>query len=188
MKKTAAIFHGLGGSEKSFWIPWLKASLEAKNFDVWTPTLPACKKFDDLDIWVDEVVAKSPHRFYDLMVGHSAGYPLILRLLSRKDFSADHIISVAGFIKPSANMENDPTVPDAFNIAHITNNCKAFTFIHSDNDPWDCDEKQGEFMRQYLGGTLVIKTGDGHFGSDYYQQPYKTFPMLLSHCLLEIKA
>jgi len=188
MKKTAAIFHGLGGSEKSFWIPWLKASLEAKNFDVWTPTLPACEKFDDLDIWVDEVVAKPPHRFYDLMVGHSAGYPLILRLLSRKDFSADHIISVAGFIKPSANMENDPTVPDAFNIAHITNNCKAFTFIHSDNDPWDCDEKQGEFMRQYLGGTLVIKTGDGHFGSDYYQQPYKTFPMLLSHCLLEIKA
>ncbi len=187
MKKTAAIFHGLGGSEKSFWIPWLKASLEAKDFTVWTPNLPPCEKFDDLDLWVDDVVAKSPHRFFDLMIGHSAGCPLILRLLSRKDFSARHIISVAGFIKPSADMKNDATYPEAFNIAHIKSNCQTFTFFHSDNDPWDCGEEQGQFLRQSLGGTLIIKTDDGHFGSDYFQQPYKTFPMLLSHCLLETK-
>ncbi len=185
MKKSAAIFHGLGCSEQSFWIPWLKASLQAEGFEVWTPCLPDCERFDDLELWVNDVVAKSSQRHYDLMVGHSAGGSLILRLLSRHDFSADHIVSVAGFIKPSVDMKDNPAVPDAFNIKQIKNNCRAFTFIHADDDPWDCDDKQGEFMRQHLGGTLIIKTGDGHFGSGYYQQPYKTFPMLLAHCLFE---
>ncbi len=184
MTKKAALFHGLGGSDQSFWLPWLKASLETQGFDVWAPTLPACDQFSDLNLWVDDVIASTPYQFFDLMVGHSAGGSLILRLLSRQDFSANHIISVAGFVKPSIEMTYDTTYPNGFNIARIKKNCPNFTFIHSDDDPWDCDVKQGEFMRQYLGGTLIVKTGDGHFGSDYYQQPYKTFPMLLSHCLL----
>jgi len=186
MKKTAAIFHGLGGSEDSFWIPWLKASLEANEFEVWTPSLPDCERFEDLDRWVRYVVAKSPYHHYNLMVGHSAGGPLILRLLSRADFTAEHVVSVAGFIKPLANMSiNDFTYPDGFDVEQIKNNCKAFTYIHADNDPWECDHKQGEFMRQSFGGTLIIQTGEGHFGSESLNQPYKSFPLLLSHCLLE---
>ena len=185
MDKKAALFHGLGGSEKSFWIPWLKAALEKQGFDVWTPSLAPCDGFDDLDKWVREVAEKSPCRDFDLMVGHSAGGPLILRLLSRGDFSAKHIISVAGFIKSLSNgLADDPVYPAGFDVAAIKQNCGALTFIHADNDPWDCGQEQGEFMRKTLGGTLVVMTGEGHFGSDYMKQPYKSFPLLLSHCLL----
>ena len=60
MDKKAALFHGLGGSEKSFWIPWLKAALEKQGFDVWAPSLAACDGFDDLEKWVREVAEKSP--------------------------------------------------------------------------------------------------------------------------------
>lgn len=188
MRKTAALFHGLGGSEKSFWIPWLKTALIKQGFEVWTPSLSECDGFDDLDKWVQEVIMQSPHRDYDLMVGHSAGGPLILRLLSRSDFTAKHAISVAGFIKPFPDKQlNDLTYPAGFDIDAIKTNCRKLTFIHSDNDPWDCGQEQGELMRQRLGGTLVIMTGKGHFGSEYMKQPYKTFPFLLSQCLLNTK-
>ncbi|MCB1984228.1 MAG: alpha/beta fold hydrolase [Burkholderiales bacterium] len=185
MKKTAVLFHGLGGSEMSFWIPWLKIALEKGGFDVWVPSLPACNDFNDLDKWIQEIIIHSPHRDYDLMVGHSAGGTLILRLLSRSDFTAKHAISVAGFIKPlPGKLLNDLTYPAGFDIDAIKANSRKFTFIHSDNDPWDCGQEQGELMRQKLGGTLVIMTGEGHFGSEYMKQPYKTFPFLLNQCLL----
>ncbi|GJL75481.1 MAG: hypothetical protein NMNS02_15870 [Nitrosomonas sp.] len=189
MKKRAALFHGLGGSKTSYWIPWLKTSLEANGFHVWTPSLSECSSFEDLDKWVQEIAAKLPsaHRDYDLMVGHSAGGPLILRLLSRSDFTVKHAISVAGFIKPLPNKQlNDPVFPVGFDVAAIQKNCDAFTFIHSDNDPWNCGQEQGELMRQNLGGTLVVMTGEGHFGSDYMKQPYNTFPLLLKLCMLNI--
>lgn len=185
MKKTAVLFHGLGGSESSFWIPWLKTALERERFDVWTPSLSECDRFDDLDNWVQEVINKSRCRDYDLMVGHSAGGSLILRLLSRSDFTARHAISVAGFIKPlSDKLPYDLTYPAGFDIDAIKANCHKLTFIHSDNDPWDCGQEQGELMRQGLGGTLVVMTGEGHFGSEYMKQPYESFPFLLGQCLL----
>jgi predicted alpha/beta hydrolase family esterase len=187
MRKTAAIFHGLGGSENSFWIPWLKTTLETEGLDVWTPSMPPCNGFDDLDAWVQEAAATAPHRDYDVMVGHSAGGTLILQLLSRNDFSARRAITVASFVKPlTDHRTNDLDFPAGFDVEIIRRNCRALTYIHSDNDPWACGQEQGEFMRRSLGGTLIVMTGQGHFGSDAMQQPYKKFPLLLAHCLLEV--
>ena len=187
MNKTAAILHGLSGSENSFWIPWLKAALETEGFDVWTPSLPACSGFDDLGVWTREVAATAPHRDYDVMVGHSAGGTMILQLLSRNDFSARHAITVASFVKPlTDHRTNNPGFPTGFDVETIRKNCRALTYIHSDNDPWACGQEQGEFMRRGLGGTLIVMTAQGHFGSDAMQQPYKIFPLLLAHCLLEV--
>lgn len=187
MKKTAAIFHGLGGSENSFWIPWLKTALETEGYDVWAPTLPVCNGFDDLGAWVQEAATTAPHRDYDVMVGHSAGGTLILQLLSRNDFSARHAITVASFVKSlTDDQSNDPGFPAGFKVEAIRNNCRTLTYIHSDNDPWACGQEQGEFMRRSLGGTLIVMTGQGHFGSDIMKQPYKTFPLLLAHCLFKV--
>ena len=184
--KTAAIFHGSGGSADSFWIPWLKQQLEATGICVWAPSLPDKNGSADLDHWAKEVLRQSPHKNYDIVVGHSSGVPLILKLLSQ-EFSANHAVMVAGFMKPLPNTdETHPSYPKGFDIPRIRDNCKAFTFIHSDNDPWGCDVAQGEFMRQNFGGTLITCTDQGHFGSDSFDQPYKEFPMLRDHCLLGV--
>ena len=186
MKKTAAIFFFFCGSANSYWIPWLKTELEKRMFDVWTPSLSECASFDDLDKWVNEVTLHSPFRHFDLMVGHSAGGSLILRLLSRKEFTATHAISVAGFIKSlSGGQPYDLTYPAEFCVDMIKANCPMLTFFHSDNDPWDCGLEQGGFMQQTLEGTLVVITGEGHFGSEAMKQPYPIFPLLLQHCLLD---
>ncbi|SEM79558.1 RBBP9/YdeN family alpha/beta hydrolase [Nitrosomonas marina] len=186
MRKKAAIFHGLGGSSKSFWIPWLKTELEKHKFDVWTPSLSDCSGFDELDKWVEEIITRTSCRNFDLMIGHSAGGPLILRLLSQSGFTAKHTISVAGYIKPLHGAPpNDTTYPAGFCVDTIRTNSRMLTFIHSDNDPWDCGHEQGEFMRKTLGGTLVVISGEGHFGSESMKQPYADFPLLLQHCLLD---
>jgi len=107
-----------------------------------------------------------------------------MRLLS-DGYQSRHSLCVAGFMKPLPNTTPDhPSYPCGFDISQIKKNGKSFTFIHADNDPWGCDVAQGTYMQQTLGGTLIICAGQGHFGSDKYDQPYKEFPLLLSHCLL----
>lgn len=185
MNKDAFIFHGTSDSSESYWIPWLKGELEGEGYSVWAPDLPDSNGQADLDLWVEEVEKAAPTRAPDLMVGHSAGVPLILKLLS-KGFETQRAVCVAGFIDPLPHMDEDHlSYPRGFDFAVIKAACRDFVFIHSDNDPWGCDHKQGEAMRSKLGGTLVVRTGEGHFGSETNNQPYKTFPLLLAHCLLE---
>lgn len=62
----------------------------------------------------------------------------------------------------------------------IKNNCGEYIFINSDNDPWGCDDKQGMEMWKKLGGRLILWHGEGHMGSDSFNQPYKEFPFLVS--------
>ncbi len=188
MNKTAAIFHGTGGSENSFWIPWLKNQLEQNGFDVWTPSLPADENGKaNLDVWLEESKKRAPHKQFDLMVAHSAGVAHMMRLLSN-GFQSKNVIGVAGFMKPiPTTPTGSPSYPTGFDVATIIEAGKNFTFIHSDNDPWGCDVAQGQFMRETFSGTLVVQTGEGHFGSDSLDQPYTKFPLLLAHCLLEEK-
>lgn len=109
MTKTAAIFHGLGGYQERSWVPWQKTFLETKEFEVWTPTLPNSKKLDSLDWWIEDIITNSPHHYYDLVVSHHSGSLLIEKLLSHDNFSAGHIISVVGFVKPSISAQLHPS-------------------------------------------------------------------------------
>ncbi len=186
MTKKAAIFHGTGCNENSFWIPWLKKKLEADGYDVWTPSLPPDQDgLANLNVWTAEVLETAPHKRFDLMIGHSAGAPLILRLLSTRKFSAAHTLLVAGFLNPLEGMEDShPTYPHHMDYDAIKEKSKKFTFIHSDNDPWGCNQLQGEAFRITFGGTLIVQTGEIHFGSEYFNQPYPEFPLLYAHTKL----
>lgn len=68
---------------------------------------------------------------------------------------------------------------DHFDFETIRKHSQEFIFINADNDPWGCDESQGNLMHDALGGTLIINH-EGHMGSDTYKQPYKQFPFLLT--------
>lgn len=81
---------------------------------------------------------------------------------------------------PLKKLEQDaePILQAKYNWSKIKGNVKDIFFINSDNDPWGCDGKEGHYMFQYLGGTLIIRHGEGHMGSDKFNQPYKKFPLL----------
>lgn len=62
---------------------------------------------------------------------------------------------------------------------------KDLIFINSDNDPWGCNDKEGLYMWKHLGGTLILREGEGHMGSDSFHQPYIRFELLEK--LLDLK-
>ena len=66
-----------------------------------------------------------------------------------------------------------------YNWEQISKNVKQIVFINSDNDPWGLDDVEGRYMFDHLGGMQIIKHGEGHMGSDKFQQPYKEFPLLI---------
>jgi uncharacterized protein len=55
--------------------------------------------------------------------------------------------------------------------------------INSIDDPWGCNDQQGIFMFEKLDGDLIIRSDQGHMGSNKFNQPYKIFPLL--KCLIE---
>ncbi|MBU6475434.1 MAG: alpha/beta fold hydrolase [Alphaproteobacteria bacterium] len=185
MAKKALLFHGTGSGPRDFWLPWLIDALQKNGMEVWAPDLPQ-KDAPDLSVWTPWVLERARFDEETIMIGHSAGAPLILSLLQKIPVRIEKAVLVAGFVMPIPKMPPDhPMLMQNPDWEKMRRNCRDFTFIHSDNDPWGCDAAQGEAMRQKLGGTLVVMTGQGHFGSNIFKQPYPAFPMLRDVCLQE---
>lgn len=173
--KNVIIFHAMGATPDAYWYPYIKYSLEKKGYTVSVPPLPNSDKAD-LKEWLP--VALKEHIDEDtILIGHSAGCPLILSVLEQIEVKIKQAILVAGFFEPLEIPE--PILQISYNWEKIKEQCKDFIFINSDNDPWGCDDKAGKKLFDHLGGTLIIRKGEGHMGSETFKQPYKEFPFLL---------
>lgn len=175
--KNAILLHGRGETPKSFWIPYAKKELKKKGYKVWTPRLP---NNDDPDIKISLQFVLNNGVFTEetILIGRSAGCPLILSILESLNIQTKQAILVAGFITPLLGAANK-ILQSTYNWEKIRHNVKEIIFINSDNDPWGCDDKQGRLMLDHLGGILIIPKGEGHLGSDIFRQPYKKFPFLI---------
>ncbi|MBI2600271.1 alpha/beta hydrolase, partial [Candidatus Daviesbacteria bacterium] len=55
--------------------------------------------------------------------------------------------------------------------------------LNSDDDPYGCNDKKGQQIVDGIGAdkaNLIVMAGQGHMGSDFFEQPYREFPFLLS--------
>jgi predicted alpha/beta hydrolase family esterase len=176
--KNACIFHCTSCTPESFWYPYLKAFLEEKGYTVWVPSLPSSDK-PDLAVQLPYCLDNFKYNEESILIGHSSGCPLILSILENLDCKVKLVVLVAGF---TPKLKKDPysILQKSYDWERIKNNCEHFVFINSDNDPWRCDDKQGRIMFNKLGGDLIIRHGEGHMGSDSFNQPYKEFPLLVN--------
>lgn len=175
--KNASIFHGWGGSPRSFWFPWLTDALAKKGYDVWCPELPDTNN-PCLEAQLEFVLKNGSFNDKTVLVGHSAGCPLILAALERLTAPVAQVILVAGFCSPLPKAANQ-MLQHQYDSKKIRANARDIIYINSNDDPWGCDDMQGRLMLEQFGGTLVLPSGQGHFGSETYGQPYTTFPLLL---------
>lgn len=175
--KNATILHGTGSHPNSFWHPWLKENLENLGYEVWLPQLPNTEH-PTLKEQLLFVLNNGKFDKETVLVGHSSGCPLILSILENINIKINKSILIAGFTNPLSK-DPEPMVQSTYNWNKIKNNCSKFIFINSDNDPWGCNDQQGRIMFDKLGGIQIIRHGDGHMGSDTFNQPYKNFPLLL---------
>ncbi len=182
--KNAIILHGTSCNPKSFWHPSIKRFLEKMGYSVWVPALPDTDT-PDLKKWLPLVLKKGKFNKDTVLIGHSAGSPLILSILENIDTTIHKAVLVAGYSQMKGKDDNPLILQKKYNWKKIKKNAKDIIFINSSDDPWGCNDKEGLRLFKYLGGTLIIREGEGHMGSDSFKQPYKRFPLLEK--LLEIK-
>lgn len=172
------MLHGSGETPSSFWYPSIKKFLERQGYEVWLPQLPEYKPdTPELSVQLPYVLKNGVFSEDTVIVGHSAGCPLTLSVLENIDVTVKRAILVAGFSEPLRGDAN-LILQERYDWEKISLSVSDIYFINSDNDPWGCDDKQGAIMFQNLGGTLIIRHGEGHMGSRIYEQPYIEFPLL----------
>jgi hypothetical protein len=183
--KNAIIFHGTGCTPNSFWQPYLKSELEKKGYQVWVPQLPNADT-PKLEEWLPFALKGGTYGTETVIVGHSAGCPLSLSVLENIQVQIQQAILVAGYARPTTytppkgqEITKQLILQDKYNWGKIKSNVKDIVFINSDNDPWGCNDVEGRYLLDNLGGTQIIKKGEGHMGSDSFNQPYKEFPLLV---------
>ena len=111
-------------------------------------------------------------------MGHSAGSPLVLSILEKIKVKIAKAILVSGFYQELKQAKKINILQKEYNWKTIKSHVNEIFFINSDDDPWGCDHKQGLGMFEKLGGTLIIRHGQGHMGSEHFNQPYRDFPLL----------
>lgn len=184
--KNALILHGAGNNSQGNWFLWLKSELKEKGYKVWSPNLPNSNVPIQKD-WLDTIFSNKDWEFNSesIIIGHSAGATLILRILERlpKKEKINKAILVASPIDkgkfPEFFQYKEDLTREPFNWNKIKSSSKNFYFIVSDNDPYDCGERHAKAMQEKLGGELILKTGEGHFNLEK-SQSYKKFPLLLT--------
>ncbi len=174
--KNAIIFHGTDCKPKDYWYEWLKAELEKAGHRVELPHYPDINHIP-IEQFLPNVL--NNHNFDEdtVLIGHSAGGPLLLSILENIKVQIKQAILVAGYSMRLPGEEKDPVLQKKYGWDTIKQNVKDIIFINSVNDPWGCDAKQGGVMFDKLGGTQIIRN-DGHFGSTAYNQPYPDFLLL----------
>jgi uncharacterized protein len=181
---NAILIHGLGNTPESFWFPWLKNSLEQRGWRVQAPTMPETNRAR-LGLWLPFLLENCQLDSETVLIGHSAGCPLILSALERSAAPIKKSVFVAGFASPLGEGRAHPMLPERYDWDKIRAACRSFVMINSDDDPWGCNDQAGLFIFQQLGGTLIVRHGAGHMGSEKFNQPYREFPFLLSVILAD---
>lgn len=176
--KNAIILHAMADTPNDYWYPWLKSQLEQKGYEVYAPQLPEADN-PSIKVWVPFILENGKFTEETVIIGHSAGASVVLSLLEELKTKVSQAILVAGFpFYPGG----DPIVKDLYDWEKIKSNVDEIFFINSDNDPYGHDDEDGRMMLDLAKNDHVIQIvikGQGHMGTDEYNQPYKEFPLLL---------
>ena len=132
--KQVVIFHGTDCKPSDFWYEWLKIKLENRGYQVELPSYPKINH-DDLAEFLPMVMRN--HKLNDdtILIGHSAGSPLILSILENSNVKIRQAILVAGFSSPLGGV-SVPILQDKYNWENIRKNCESFVMFNSPNDPY----------------------------------------------------
>lgn len=99
--KTALIIHGFGTNATECFYPWLKASLEKLGYAVELPNLPNPTD-PNCEEQVQYILDNYPSK-KDLIIGHSYGAPVAMKLVEELDYKIDSLVLVSGFIDANFN-------------------------------------------------------------------------------------
>jgi len=177
MKNQLVLIHGDHDSSQDNWLPYVAKAMKQQRWDVALPDIPDSEDLD-LERWIEFLQGEFEMTENTVLVGHSSACPVILSLLEESEVQIKKAVLVAGFME-DIGFGVDPILQEEYDWDTIKANCPEFVFVNSDNDPYNCDDKQGRKLMDILGGTQVIVAGAMHFGTDEYDDVCEEFPLLV---------
>ncbi len=173
--KQAILLHGTGGNDNDyFWFADTKKYIESLGYSVWWPSLPNANRpllEDSVEFVKSNVPATNSET---IIIGHSSACPLILSLLQRGIVNAGLAVLVSGYYSAIGDKVSDLMIEkQGYDWKSINKNAERIVLINSDNDPWGCDDAQARPVAESLDADFILAEGQGHMGSDSFNQPYR---------------
>lgn len=177
------IFHGTGGNPGINWLPWLAGNLQSEGHAVSVPRFPT-PEGQSLENWREAFFRQvAPLQEDMVLIGHSLGVGMILRLLERSTTPVRGCVFVSGWTGLLNNPDFDPLIAsffqDSFDWPRIKANSGRVQLFHGDNDPYVPVEMAEELSNQ-LSAPLAVISGGGHLNA---QAGFAEFPQLLAASL-----
>ncbi len=124
--KKAIIFHGTGESPESYWLPWLSEKLQNRGYHVETPHYPDINRVPITE-FLPKVLQNHTFDNQTILVGHSAGAPLVLSILQNVEDTIPLAVLVAGFCGPissSSDNSGEPILQASYDWSKIKQNVR----------------------------------------------------------------
>lgn len=162
--KKALILHSWFSTPADNWYPWLKNELEKMGYEVWAPELPTMStKSPDMEAMLAFVLQKNFVDKDTIVIGHSLGAVLALRLAERIAFKKGIMLAVWDF--NDLTPEHASFWPNMIDHSKIKANVAEWVFLISENDPYVTVAIAKEVAGR-VNGKAVVVGKRGHFGKD----------------------
>lgn len=174
------VLHGAHGGPDTNWFPWLHAELERAGVEVVRPRFPT-PQGQSLNAWLEAYdlavapLAPAP----TILVGHSLGATMALRLIERAAEPFGGLLIAAGFIGalglPDYDLINASFFAEPFDWERIgERKGSACCCWAGDDDPYVPLSRSQE-LADCLGAPLGVVPGGGHLNGE---TGFTAFPQL----------
>jgi uncharacterized protein len=173
----ALILHGWFCKPEDHWYKSVGESLKKQGIDVSIPILEN-NETPTLKDWTNSALKKFEIDENTLIIGHSLGAALAMKLVENLDFSIEQLVLVAAWDFWDLTKEHETFYAGGLNHKKIIQNSHKRTLVLSDDDPFipTCNEYQAEEMKKRFEAELITIKNGQHFREE---DGFIKFPQLL---------
>ncbi len=155
------LLHGYTGNPEANFFPWLKKELESRGHKVTVPKLPntASPKINEQ---IEYVLKNCKFDENTVLLGHSLGSVVALKVLEQLRHPIKKLILAAGFLTPVFEDKERPfakTFDWKFNFNKIKNNVKDILILRSSNDS-AVGKQHADKLKEQIGGEIIDFTSE----------------------------
>jgi leucyl-tRNA synthetase family protein len=161
------LLHGYTGSTNNNFFPWLKKELEKRGAKVYAPKLPSTNDPNVYD-QVESVLSEIPFDENTIIVGHSLGGVVALKILEKLKKPVKKTVLVNSFVENNFISESFEayTFDWKFDLARIKTNAGSISILRDLTDD-TVPQYQAEKIQKLFGGIIYdFSAAEPHSGGD----------------------
>jgi len=180
-KMNYVLLHGYTGSPEANFFPWLKKELEDKGYKVDVPRLPNSENPNIIE-QINYVLKNCKFNENTILLGHSLGSVVALKVIEKLKKPIKKSIFVAGFSKPNKDNPKafEKTFDGKFDFEKIKENSGEVLILRAENDSIISHDR-ADVLKSLIGGKIIdFRAEENHVCG-------KIEPEVLKACMESIK-